>query len=119
MQTYKVYARVDAEGRILAINSDAFLADTSGWVLIDEGADDRYHHAQGNYLGLTMNDDGAPMYKLVDGVVMRRTAAEMEAETMPAEEKPSLEERLAELETAGLERDAALMELAAMLTGGV
>ena len=93
MQTYKVYARVDAEGRILAINSDAFLPDTSGWVLIDEGADDRYHHAQGNYLGPVMNESGVPMYKLADGVVMRRTAAEMDAETMPAEQKPSLEER--------------------------
>lgn len=119
MQTYKVYARVDAKGRILAINSDAFLPDTSGWVLIDEGAGDRYHHAQGNYLGLTMNDDGVPMYKLVDGVVMRRTAAEMEAEIVPAEDAPSMEQRLAALEAAGLERDAALMELAAMLTGGV
>lgn len=119
MKTYKVYARVDAAGRILAINSDAFLPDTSGWVLIDEGTGDRYHHAQGNYLGPVMNESGVPMFKLVDGVVMRRTAAEMEAETMPAEEKPSLEERISALETAGLERDAALMELAAMLAGGV
>lgn len=115
MQTYKVYARVDAEGRILAINSDAFLPDTSGWVLIDEGADDRYHHAQGNYLGLTMNDDGVPMFKLVDGVVMRRTAAEMDAETMPAEEKPSLEERLAELEEQNEMLMGCILEMSEMV----
>lgn len=119
MQTYKVYARVDAEGRILAINSDAFQPDTSGWTLIDEGTGDRYHHAQGNYLGPVMNESGVPMFKLVDGVVMRRTVPEMDAETVPAEDAPSMEQRLAALEAAGLERDAALMELAAMLAGGV
>lgn len=119
MQTYKVYARVDAKGRILAINSDAFLPDTSGWVLIDEGTGDRYHHAQGNYLGPVMNESGVPMFKLVDGVVMRRTAAEMDAETVPEDDSPTMEERIAALEAADLERDAALMELAAMLTGGV
>ena len=37
---------------------------------------------------------------------------------MPIPE-PTQEERLAALEQAGLERDAALMELAAMLAGGV
>lgn len=115
MQTYKVYARVDVKGRILAINSDAFLPDTFGWVLIDEGAGDRYHHAQGNYLGLTMNDDGVPMYKLVDGVVMRRTAAEMEAEIVPMEEKPSLEERLAELEEQNEMLMGCILEMSEMV----
>lgn len=119
MKTYKVYARVDAKGRILAINSDAFLPDTSGWTLIDEGTGDRYHHAQGNYLGPVMNESGVPMFKLVDGVIMRRTVPEMDAETEPEDDSPTMEERIAALEAAGLERDAALMELAAMLTGGV
>ena len=115
MQTYKVYARVDAEGRILAINSDAFLPDPSGWVLIDEGTGDRYHHAQGNYLGPVMNESGVPMFKLVDGVVMRRTAAEMDAETMPAEEKPSLEERLAELEEQNEMLMGCILEMSEMV----
>lgn len=115
MQTYKVYARVDAKGRILAINSDAFLPDTSGWVLIDEGTGDRYHHAQGNYLGPVMNESGVPMFKLVDGVVMRRTAAEMDAETMPAEEKPSLEERLAELEEQNEMLMGCILEMSEMV----
>lgn len=115
MKTYKVYARVDAAGRILAINSDAFLPDTSGWVLIDEGTGDRYHHAQGNYLGPVMNESGVPMFKLVDGVVMRRTAAEMDAETMPAEEKPSLEERLAELEEQNEMLMGCILEMSEMV----
>lgn len=115
MQTYKVYARVDAAGRILAIDSDAFLPDPSGWVLIDEGTGDRYHHAQGNYLGPVMNESGVPMFKLVDGVVMRRTAAEMDAETMPAEEKPSLEERLAELEEQNEMLMGCILEMSEMV----
>ncbi|MBQ8615994.1 MAG: hypothetical protein IJ418_00645 [Clostridia bacterium] len=115
MKTYKVYARVDAAGRILAIDSDAFLPDPSGWVLIDEGTGDRYHHAQGNYLGPVMNESGVPMFKLVDGVVMRRTAAEMDAETMPAEEKPSLEERLAELEEQNEMLMGCILEMSEMV----
>ena len=115
MQTYKVYARVDAAGRILAIDSDAFLPDPSGWVLIDEGVGDRFHHAQGHYLGLIMNDNGVPMFKLVDGVIMRRTAAEMEAETMPEEETPSLEERLAELEEQNEMLMGCILEMSEMV----
>lgn len=46
----KVYAKADEDGRVIAINSDAFLTDTTGWVEIDHGTGDKYHHAQGNYL---------------------------------------------------------------------
>lgn len=115
MKTYKVYARVDAAGRILAIDSDAFLPDTSGWVLIDEGTGDRYHHAQGNYLGPVMNESGVPMFKLVDGVIMRRTVPEMDAETVPMEEKPSLEERLAELEEQNEMLMGCILEMSEMV----
>ena len=31
-QPYKVLVRVDAAGRVVAINSDAFVTDTDGWV---------------------------------------------------------------------------------------
>lgn len=47
---YTVYVKADAQGRIIAINSDAFLAVTIGWQAIDSGLGDRYLHAQGNYL---------------------------------------------------------------------
>ena len=57
---YKVYVKTNSAGYITAVNSDAFLLDSvpEGWVQIDEGSDDRHHHAQGNYFpdGL-MNDD--------------------------------------------------------------
>ena len=31
-QPYKVLVRVDDAGRVVAINSDAFVTDTDGWV---------------------------------------------------------------------------------------
>ena len=31
-QTYKVLVRVDDAGRVVAINSSAFVTDTGGWV---------------------------------------------------------------------------------------
>lgn len=115
MHTYKVYARVDAEGRILAINSDAFLPDTFGWVLIDEGAGDRYHHAKGNYLGLTMNDDGVPMFKLVDGKMVERTQEEMDADYIEPEHQPTDSERIAALEEQNEMLMACILEMSEMV----
>lgn len=47
---YSVYVTVRDDGAIMAVNSDGFLADVTGWTKIDEGSGDRFHHAQGNYL---------------------------------------------------------------------
>lgn len=78
---YGVYVQTDAEGRITAINSDAFLTDLDGWTHIDDGEDDRCHHAQGNYLPLPLTDErGLYRYKLVDGVPAERTADELDAD---------------------------------------
>ena len=75
--SYKVYAKVDENGIISAINSDAFLTDTTNWTEIDEGESDKYHHAQNNYLpaGLT-DENGIFNYKLTDGKLKVRTAEE-------------------------------------------
>lgn len=117
MDTYKVYALVDDSGRVLALNSDVFLADTTGWTLIDEGEGDRYHHAQGNYMPLPIHDErGVCRYRLENGQVVERTDADMSADVQPAVTVPSTEDRLTALEQAGLERDSALMELASLLT---
>ena len=65
--TYKVYVQTDENGIITAVNSSAFLPDVTGWIEIDEGTGDHFHHAQGNYLpdGLT-DERGLYNYKLVD-----------------------------------------------------
>lgn len=78
---YKVYVKTDETGRIVSINSDAFLPDTDGWTQIDEGEGDKFHHAQGNYLPKSiMTDQGIYQYKLVNGKVTERTAEEIQAE---------------------------------------
>jgi hypothetical protein len=74
MGEYKVYVRTNGNGVIIAVNSSAFLSDTEGWTVIDEGTGDKYHHAQGNYLPNRLTDDnGLYNYKLVDGRVVERT----------------------------------------------
>lgn len=75
---YGVYVKTDEAGRIVAIHSDAFLPSLEGWVKIDQGYGDRYHHAQRNYLmGPLMNERGVYCYKLADGRVKPRTRKEM------------------------------------------
>ena len=87
--TYGVYVKIDKAGRIVSINSDAFLTDLNGWMKIDEGYGDRYHHAQGNYLDGPLYDDrGICRYKLADGAVVPRTQAEMDADYAPPSAPP-------------------------------
>lgn len=75
---YIVYAKTNSNGYITAVNSSAFLSDTTGWVEIDSGYGDKYHHAQGNYFpNPIITDGGAYRYKLVKGKVKECTAAEI------------------------------------------
>ena len=97
---YKVLVRVDDAGRVVEINSDAFITDTVGWMKIDSGWEDRHHHAQGNYLPCPLMDErGVYRYKLVDGKPTERTAEEMDADYTPPEQKPTTEQRVDALET--------------------
>lgn len=108
---FGVYVKADETGRIIAINSDAFLPDLSGWVLIDEGYGDIFHHAQGNYLpGALMDERGILRYKMEDGKPVERTQEEMDVDYTPPAPVPTAEERMMEIEMA-------LIELAAMLGG--
>lgn len=79
--SYNVYVKTDASGYIVAINSDAFMTDTTGWVLIDTGDDIEYMHAQNYYLDEPLTTDiGVHNYKLVDGAVVHCTEAELAEE---------------------------------------
>ena len=79
-EPYHVYAQTDEHGRIIAINSSAFVPAEWG-TEIDSGFGDRFHHAQGNYFtdGL-YTSDGIPRYKLVDGAAQERTEEEIQAD---------------------------------------
>lgn len=84
MEKYIIYVRTDEKGRIMCVNSSAFLSDPAGWTQIDEGQGEKYHHAQGNYFdGGLLTGDGIPRYKLVDGVPALRSEEEIAADTLP------------------------------------
>lgn len=97
---YKVYVKTDETGRVISVNSDAFLPSTDGWTEIDEGEGDRCHHAQGNYLPLPIvTDDGVYRYKMAGGKVTERTADEIAADIAAIPPPPpSAEERIKTLE---------------------
>ena len=109
MQPYGVYVKTDEEDRIIAINSDAFLPDTDGWVRIDEGFGDRHHHAQGNYLDKPIWDErGIFRYKLVDGKPVERTQEEMDADYDPPAPAPDLTAEVAALRESNQQLQEAL-----------
>ena len=109
MDEYHVYIRVDDAGRVLAINSSAFVQDTEGWVQIDSGNGARYHHAQGNYLPGPLTDErGVYRYKLADGAIVERTAEEMDGDWAPMASQPTLESRVETVEGTTQELQEAL-----------
>lgn len=103
-EKYTVYVRADETGRIVEVNSIAFMADTSGWTAIDEGYGDKYHHAQGNYFPQPLYDvRGCANYKLENNIPVERSDEEKEAEiaNRPAP-MSSYNDRVAALEEAML-----------------
>ena len=90
------------------INSDAFIADTTGWTEIDRGDGDKYHHAQGTYFPKPIFDEyGRCNYRLADGV----------PEEIPEEDKPGVPEP-APAPPTNAELAAAIAELAEVICGG-
>lgn len=106
---YIVYVQTNSSGIITAINSSAFLADLSGWMQVDEGEGDKFHHAQGSYLekGL-MDENGCYNYKLVDGIVVERTTEEKQPEIT----SKTNAERIAELKSQLADTDYAIIKIA-------
>ena len=102
MKPYIVYVKPDSTGYITAVNSSAFLPDTTGWTEINRGYGDKYHHAQGNYFPQPIRTmGGAYCYKLVNGQPVECTAEEIAAqeEALKPVPTPSLENRVEVLES--------------------
>lgn len=111
LDKYKVYVKTDEEGRVIAVNSSAFLSSLEGWQEIDSGFGDRYHHAQGNYLDQPIMDDrGIYRYKLEAGKPVERTQEEMDADYTPPVPQPDPMERIAALEEQLAAYEAAYLE---------
>lgn len=117
---YIVYVKTNSDNYITAVDSSAFLTDTTDWVEIDSGYGDKYHHAQGNYfLKFIYTMDGAYRYKLVDGKPVECTAEEIaiqeEANKITITNPSTLENRVSALEntvnTTVAEYNTVLQEL--------
>ena len=118
---YKVYIKSDEQGRVTTVNSDAFMTDLTGWVQIDSGSGDKFHHAQGHYLDEPiMTEQGVYRYKLVKGKAKKRTSKELQADidaipppppTMQ-EELTALKAKLAVMETKTAKFDTMETDLA-------
>lgn len=102
MELSKVYIKVDDQNRIICCDGGYTLKNIgngSEWILIDEGAGDRYNLCQGNYFPQPIIDErGIYRYKLVDGKPVERTQEEMDADYVEPEPKPSTDERVTKLE---------------------
>lgn len=114
MDDYIVFVNSNASGYITEVNSSAFLPDTTGWVEIDRGNGDKYHHAQNNYFPQPIRTmSGAYRYKLVDGKPVECTPEEIAAqeEANKPVPVPTTEERLKELESQNQMLMECLMEM--------
>ena len=97
---YIVYAKTESGSYITSVSSSAFIIDLTGWVEIDRGNGDKYHHAQGNYFPLPIiTDGGAYRYKLVDSKPVECSAEEiadqeaaLQPEHTPVEPEPGVSE---------------------------
>lgn len=116
---YIVYVRTDSNDCITSVNSSAFLPKITGWVEIDSGFGDKYHHAQGNYFDKPLCDErgiyrykayqfvDAPAGKIIarffkngeEYVILERMQEEMDADYVPPEVKPTDAERILQLES--------------------
>jgi len=109
---YIVYVKPNSDGYITAVNSSAFLTDTTGWVGIGSGYSDKYHHAQGNYFEKPIITDGdAYRYKLVNKKPVECTPEEtatQEEKLNPGTAPHTLEDRVETLETDSTEMREAL-----------
>ena len=98
-ELYQVFIKIDEHNAILEIQSSAFLTETEGWIQIDEGAGDRYHHAQGHYLPDSLfTMDGFPRYRWTGDSIVERTEEELEADRLPIQKEQKIQKSKTDLE---------------------
>ena len=97
---YQVYVEINASRRVTAVNSSGFLADSTGWIQIDEGSGDRFYLAQGNYFEKPLTDDRGVFRYVLDenDKPYELTKEEMDADYVEPVPQPSDAERITQLE---------------------
>lgn len=120
---YKVYAKTDAADNVVSVNSEAFLPDPvpAGWIEIDEGEGDKYHHAQSNYFDKPlMTDDGKCQYRIVDGAVLENDVSPT-LDELKAKKRAEMAAARYAAETSGITLSGAVIrtdrESQALITG--
>ena len=84
-ECYKVYIRINDKNDIIAVDSSAFIEDFDGWIEIDCGAGDKFHHAQGNYFEKPLcNAQRVCLYKYENGMAVPKSDEEVSSETQDA-----------------------------------
>lgn len=74
-----VYIKIDDKNRIIDINNNEFIEDTTNWIEIDKGYGDKYSHAQTQYLPKSLiNSDGIYQYKFINNEILERTEEEIQ-----------------------------------------
>ena len=68
-QGFEVWVRVNEKNEIIEVNSNIFIKDFTGWILIDKNVmGDKGAHAQSHYFNKPLiNDDGKFNYKYSGG----------------------------------------------------
>lgn len=110
--TYGVYVKADAANRIVAIDSDYYLDDTTGWTKIDEGTTDKYKEAKSQYFvdGL-MTHDGIYRFALDTDEAVERPLCELNGDRIAVGCHKTDKMRIAELEQRTSDLEAAVAEL--------
>ena len=87
----KVYIRTDERGCILCCEggyTTANIDDPAQWLLIDEGAGDKYNLCQSHYFDRLYTEDGIPRYIWDGEKTVLRSADEIEVEREAQPENP-------------------------------
>lgn len=80
---YNVYIRTDAQNRIFAIGSSAFITDPleNGWIYVTSGTTYEHHHPECGFLsGPLTTIDGIYRYKWDGENIIERTPEEIAAD---------------------------------------
>ena len=99
----RVFIKVDERNLVVEINSEIFLDDITGYIEIDQGAGDRYAHAQNNYFDKPLIDQQGRTNFIYENGEVRELAEEEKALLFPVQPLPK---------TIDEEQDEMLAELA-------
>lgn len=93
---YKIYVKLNENKQVTSINSEIFLSDEEMQVMtnIDEGEEDKYAHAQSQYLEKGLIDEyGRYNYKFTEGKIVEISEDE-KSEIMQPEQQATAQDKI-------------------------